>query len=127
MHSMYLKRRREWMKSTGLQTSTASLRKAVPLFKNWNDSLIRDLPFDHTRMYYSKEYRFHLILTEPYSEVEKILVALDKDYADEYSFAMGNPNAGLWYPQKARSLLLAKPEYKRQLEIYASLLPLGIL
>ncbi len=119
IHSDYLRRRKAWLDYSGLILSKADWSKALPFIRNNYE--LRSVGFDHTKVYYSREYKFHLILTEPYSDVEDIIKALSKE---EFAYAKGKPNTGLWYPPNTHSLLLAKPQYKSILDIYASLLPM---
>ena len=122
MATGFQQRRELWYSATGLKYSGARFNKALPFLEKY----IKPLEFDHSCVYYSKEHKLHILITEPYhtagqalSEVKKLASCAGVDFA----FATGAHGSGLWYPGSCFTLLLARHGTEKLLEFYAQALP----
>jgi len=103
----HIRRKEAWCKATGLVKSNARYAAALPWVSNYQ------LPagFDHTRVYYSKEHKLHVIVTEPYHTAQNALLSLQKLAAHKgksFAHALGEKGRGLWYPGSCFALLAAR-------------------
>ena len=115
-------RRAAWCKATELRHSPARLRKVLP----WLPPYSSPKGLDHTAVYYSPRWKFHLLLTEPYHSAELALASV-QSFADAYgkgfSYAFGRQGVGLWNPGPCRPLLIAIKGAGVILEEFAARLP----
>lgn len=115
-------RQSEWCLKTGLKLSKARNTKVL----RWMNEYSLPSRFDHTGIYYCRERKFHLMITEPYHTTSRALKSLAElaDSRDgDFCYVLGMPGHGLWYPGHCFSLLIAKIGYYDFLVNAAKILP----
>lgn len=100
-------RRCIWLKRTGLKMTNARHTKVLSSFEKYS----YPYGFDHTSVYYWPKFKTHILITEPYHEVDTAIKALNDLYEKtdiDYAHVIGRKGCGLWNPPYCIPLIVSR-------------------